>query len=94
MAKKPKENSETYICPKCGGIMTHTGGLLDWECSTCGAEGTEEYDAVNKCYYIDVAESYDYKEIYSDPVKNKPRCCKDCDRPYPSCTTSCKIFDD
>ena len=68
---------EEYLCPGCGAKMTYVGGLLDWECPSCGAEGSVEYDNVNKEYYIDVAESYSYKEIYADP----------------SCMTSCKIFD-
>lgn len=87
-----KEN-KGYLCPGCGTMMTYVGGMLDWECPSCGAEGCVEYDNVNKEYYIDVAESYNYKDIYADPISNQPDCCKSCGGPYPSCMSSCKIFD-
>ena len=73
--------------------MTYIGGLLDWECPNCGAEGSVEFDSVNKEYYIDVAESYNYEDIYADPIGNQPDCCNACGGPYPSCMSSCKIFD-
>lgn len=85
---------EEYVCQKCGSLMMYVGGLLDWECPTCGAEGSIEYDNVNKEYYVSVAESYTYEEIYSDPIRNEPDCCKACGGPYPNCLSSCKMFDD
>lgn len=95
MSKKKEINQiEGYLCPRCGNIMTYVGGLLDWECKNCGIEGSVEYDNVNKEYYVDVAESYSYEDIYSNPGENEPECCKACSGPYPSCMSSCKIFDD
>lgn len=87
-------SNETYYCPKCGGKMKHIGGLLDWECSKCGAEGSLEYDEVNKEDYIKLADE-EYENLYDSPNEdNMPECCIACGGPYPDCMTSCKIFDD
>lgn len=85
---------ETYFCPKCGSKMDYVGGLLEWECPNCGAMGSEEYDMANQRYYLKIAKDYSLDEIYSNPYENIPECCKSCGGPYPSCLTSCKIFDD
>ncbi|NLD50524.1 MAG: hypothetical protein GX660_25565 [Clostridiaceae bacterium] len=82
------------LCPECGTKMQDIGGLLNLECPNCGAEGYEEYDELNKRFFIKIAKEYSYEEIYSDPVKNEPECCKACGGPFPQCMTSCKIFDD
>lgn len=88
-----EKNAETYPCPECGGTMKYVGGLLDWECCDCGAEGNLIYDEVNEEYCIDIAKEYSLEEIYQDPIKNMPDCCKGCSGAYPDCLTSCKIFD-
>jgi len=95
MSKENDYNQhEEYFCDDCGCKMNYIGGLLDWECPNCGAEGCLEYDSVNKEFYVKLATSYDYEEIYSDPEGNKPECCIACGGPYPNCMISCKIFDD
>lgn len=103
MKKENKEElTETYIkyinktpeCPACGGVMHHVDGMLDWQCSECGSEGSMEYNIVNEESYIKLAREYTYEEIYEDPIKNMPECCRSCDGAYPHCLVSCNIFDD
>ena len=57
---------EEYFCPVCGSMMNYVGGLLDWECSKCGLEGSVEYDSVNKEYYISTVEDYDDDLSFND----------------------------
>jgi hypothetical protein len=86
--------------------MSYIGGLtedeynnlvetdnLDWECPKCGIEGSLVWDGVNKESYVKMAKEYTYEKIYADPIGNQPDCCKSCGGPYPSCMSSCKIFD-
>ncbi len=53
-----------------------------------------------KCGYSVDVEDYggedDYIDYYSaqDEILGEPECCRACGGPYPSCMTSCKIFDD
>lgn len=84
--------NEVYYCPLCGDKMIYVGGLLDYECPNCGAEGSLEYDEINKTLYVSVAEEYDMDDILFDDCE--PYCCKACGGPYPDCLSSCKIFDD
>lgn len=86
------ENAELY-CPRCDTRLEYAGGLLDWECPNCGHEYETEYDNNGEPYVSD-DEEYTYEEIYADPDKNKPQCCKNCSGAYPDCLTSCDIFDD
>lgn len=88
-----EKKTETYPCPECGGKMRYVGGLLDWECRDCEAEGELVYDDVNNEYCIEIAKSYSLEEIYKNPIANMPDCCKGCSSAYPDCLTSCKIFD-
>lgn len=99
MRKKTEEEiynefiSQEQVCPACGGRMHYTGGLLEWRCSDCDAEGDTEYDNVNNEYCIEVAREYTLAEILEDPMGNMPECCRYCDSAYPSCIISCSIFD-
>lgn len=87
-------SDEVYYCPKCDHEMQYVGGLLEYSCPNCGAEGSLEYDGVNKEYYVFVESTVDVFDIMQDPEGNKPPCCDACGGPYPDCLTSCKIFDD
>lgn len=77
--------SDNYICKECGAVMY----MADDEVAVCP-----------KCGYSMDIEDYstdnDYEEYYSpmDSILEEPECCKACGGPYPSCTTSCKIFDE
>lgn len=85
--------SQKQECPVCGGCMEYAGGLLEWECLDCNAEGSAEYDDVNQEYYIKAAREYTVAEILADPIGNMPESCRHCDAAYPSCVISCSIFD-
>ena len=68
-------------CPKCNWPMAYYGnGLSDdyFECIICG-----------KKIFTDELSDDDYPE-----TDEKPKCCEACGGPYPSCMTSCKVFDD
>ena len=86
--------NDEYECPNCGATMKYVGGLLEYECPNCGKEGSLEWDECNKQHYVSIGEEYSYEDIYEDPEGNMPACCAACGGPYPSCMTSCKIFDD
>lgn len=73
----------TVECPKCGGLMKYTGGLLGWECDKCGFEAEIDYNETNDEYY-----AVDHSD------EDMPECCIVCGGAYPDCTTSCDIFDD
>ena len=69
-------------CPDCGTTMGYNYIECMFRCPSCGRT---DYDGV----YMD--NSYD--SIYGDDGE-EPECCKACGGPWPSCMTSCKIFDD
>ena len=81
------------ICPRCGGVMVYTGGLLPWVCSKCDVEADLFWDQVNQEYLVEIPGEPDWDEFWDDPIGNMPECCKACGGPFPSCMTSCKIFD-
>lgn len=84
-----------FYCPECGAIMNEIDDLIELECPECGATATIEWDDVNKEYYANECEEYDYDDIFSDPENNMPDCCKSCGcDAYPDCITTCRIFDD
>ena len=74
-----------YVCSECGGLMKKADDTV-LVCTKCG-------------YSVDI-EDYgvedDYIDYYSsqDEILGEPECCRACGGPYPSCMTSCKIFDD
>lgn len=78
---------DTYICPECGAKME---------------KADEEVVVCPSCqYWIEIKDyghEHDYDDYYESISNNtdddEPDCCKACGGPYPSCMTSCKIFDD
>lgn len=84
----------TVQCPKCGGTMSYTGGMLGWECDKCEFEAEIEYDETNKEYYPVDDDELSYEEIMEDPENNIPKCCIGCNSAFPECMKNCDIFDD
>lgn len=78
-----------FTCLECGGVMEF-GDEEVLVCTSCGY-------SVEASYYNNWKldkEMEEYKEDEDDVYGSMPECCKACGGPYPSCTTSCKIFDD
>lgn len=71
------------ICNDCGALMEFKedplGSCGTYVCPSCGCE-------------VDNME-YEYESGDEDD-DSPPACCSACGGPYPSCMTSCKIFDD
>lgn len=70
-----------FICSECDTLMDLDGDEL--VCPSCG------YSVYREDY------NYDYEEYFdnNDDI-NPPTGCAACGGPYPSCKTSCKMFDD
>ena len=59
-------------------------------CTSCGYSiEISDYDDWKR-----EKEMEEFKEDEDDVYSTMPECCVACGGPYPSCTTSCKIFDD
>lgn len=89
-----KHNSDLMFvnCKLCGEYMDFKigpTGMLDgaWVCPVCGARVRERtaYNQLNR-------ENTDFENDMS--YDEMPESCKTCGGPYPSCQTSCKLFDD
>lgn len=85
LSKNNGRKSEKYVCYECGGSMIKADNTV-LVCTECG-------------YSVDIDDygcEGDYEEYYSpmDAILDEPECCRACGGPYPSCVTSCKIFDD
>lgn len=76
-----------YYCPFCGEEMEVE--FYDVVCPAClWSCPVDEFGEIEQ--QIQAKEESDDNIDYS----TMPECCKACGGPYPSCTTSCKIFDD
>ena len=73
-----------YICVECQGVMNPADDVV-LVCSSCG-------------HSVDI-EDYGFEDEYDDyysigeSLDDAPEGCVACGGPYPSCKTSCKIFD-
>lgn len=65
-------------CPMCGGRAEYNIDTDEFICKECGTNALE--------YDEDEYDEYDEDDI--------PEGCAACGGPYPSCTSSCKLFDD
>ena len=79
------ENCDWY-CDECGVFMNNQPGFTvasgTWKCTACGAENDVTEDNII---------SDDYNDDDDDDI---PEGCRACGGPYPSCMSSCPIFDD
>ena len=75
-------NDEVKFCPYCNRRVEYTN--IGWVCEWCG-ENLKD-DEVTDEPLGDVE--------YPLGSEDKPDCCIACGGPYPSCKTSCSIFDD
>ena len=86
LSKKNGRRADEYVCFECGGLMKKADDTV-LVCTKCGySVDIDDYGCEN-----------DYNEYYSTPqneILAMPECCRACGGPYPSCMTSCKIFDD
>lgn len=85
LSNKNGRKSKKYVCSECGGLMKKADDTV-LVCTKCGySVDIEDYGCEN-----------DYIDYYSpqDEILDEPECCRTCGGPYPSCMTSCKIFDD
>lgn len=92
-------NNEIIYCPRCGTEMDIChDSMMDVECPNCGMEAELIWDTVDEQHIISSAtlQAYNlYDDLYDeDDVDDMPACCRACGGPYPSCMTSCKMFDD
>lgn len=75
-------------CPHCGDTMKFNFSTNIFKCFSCGYTADEE-DGENMAY------SDDYDSIFGKPSEDeKPESCIACGGPWPSCKSSCKIFDE
>ena len=73
-------------------IPDYRGSLPN--CPNCGAEMRYNYiNSKYKCFSCG-HEVDEYDIPFDDEPDDMPYCCKSCGGPWPSCKTSCKIFDD
>ena len=79
-------NSSEQTCPECGAQLERDNDLEEWICPECGFSG---YTSLDGGAHIEENEEDDF-----DDDDEMPECCVACGGPYPSCKTSCKIFDD
>lgn len=81
------------FCPDCGTLMEPDFDDESASCPHCGAiyeiYYSERYDEWNVDPDNKLSEDFD-----DDDEDSIPSCCRACGGPYPSCMTSCKIFDD
>ena len=101
MGRKKDIYEYDCLCPNCNNtihvIFPYGMEGADYTCSVCGSTGYAEMDVNPEMdpdlYPDDDPEYVSEEEAWADP-SNMPACCVSCGGPYPSCTTSCKIFDD
>ena len=76
-----------YICKQCGGKMSLSADNLVVICDKCGDwVEIEDYDTI----YVDYAEM----SFSSEEPLNIPEGCRACGGAYPSCKSSCSLFDE
>ena len=82
---KKLDGINNYICDECGAMMEKADEEV-LVCPSCG----------HSVDIVDYGHEHDYDDYYSNvlDIEDEPECCKACGGPYPSCKTSCKIFDD
>ena len=78
---------EGYLCYECGTKMDKADDEV-LVCASCGhSVDIEDYGYENE--YDDY-----YSSIKEETLDDAPEGCAACGGPYPSCKTSCKLFDD
>lgn len=90
------------VCPFCGKILDDTvyDFYEDFDCPNCGEIGgndvEEVYDELDN-EIVEVSfddEDEEDEDNYYDDEEEIPEGCAACGGPYPSCKTSCNIFED
>ena len=70
-----------YVCKECGGEMENMENVF-LVCAECGHSiEIEDYDE-------------EWEDLFELETPEVPEYCNICGGPFPSCCSSCKLFDD